>query len=123
MSNPLKGEVGFEVEKKRYVLCLDVNAICALEQELDITAAEFGKMLERPLTLSETRAIFWAGLREHHEALTLRDAGRIIQGLTPARRNELIYEGVSAAFPSAEPAKEGAAPARPRTRARKTKPG
>lgn len=65
---------------KTYLLRFTFNAVCELqtiEQELGVgRAGDEGPALN----LKHTRAMLWAGLREHHgkEVVTLEDAGNLI---------------------------------------------
>lgn len=107
MANRVKGEVGFEVDGEDYVLLLDFNALCDLEDDLpglmDGTAE-----IRSPKAI---RRVFHAGLQAHHEGLTEREAGVLIQGLGLERAGQLVKESFAASFPE----QGGKGPARPRS--------
>ena len=93
----LKGEVPFTVEleegEQEFVLLLDWNALCDLEDELPgIIKGDVD--LESPKAV---RLVFWAGLQARHE-IDKREAGTIITQLGPNRVAELITEAFAASF-------------------------
>lgn len=106
-ANRLKGEVQFEVEGHDlpYVLLLDFNALCDLEDDLpglmDGTAE-----IKSPKAI---RRVFHAGLAEHHPQLDVRSAGALVQAIGLERAAELIKDSFAASFPAPEAGK----PARP----------
>ena len=98
MANALKGEVAFSVESGDlagdYVLLLDFNALCDLEDDLpglmDGSAA-----IKTP---SAIRAVFHAGLQARHDGISLRDAGSIIQAIGIETAGELVSRSFEASF-------------------------
>lgn len=107
MTNPVRGEVGFKVGDTDYILVLDFNVLCDLED--DLPGIMDGKMeVKRP---SIIRRIFHAGLMKHHAGLSERDAGDLIQAVGIAEAGALVGEAFKVSFPEA--AVEGKA--RPRT--------
>ena len=118
MANPIKGEVPFAIpdgpHKGAYVLLLDFNALCSLEDVvpgLMDGSANLGKP-------SAIRAVFHAALSDRHSDVTLADAGRIIHTIGLEKAAELIGQASDASFgkseekdgarPPASPAKDGA---------------
>jgi len=89
MANPLKGEVGFEVEGEAYKLVLDFNALCELEGVLTPGDDRNGPRA--------TRATLWAALQRHHADLTLADVGDLIARLTLPKVRELIGQAYEVA--------------------------
>jgi len=118
MANPLKGEVGFEVEGQAYVLVLDFNALCTLEDALDLGIVEIVTQLQTEVRGGFLRALFWAGLQEHHSGLNEKAAGRLIGALGYDRALALVLEGFAAAFP---PKEDANAPADPRPKAKRNR--
>jgi hypothetical protein len=141
-----KGEVTFQVGKKQFTWVFSTNAICMLEEHLDLGLVAITEELQswlppatmvdgKPVAVEESpeqikarngrvrlglaRSVFWAGLQDHHPGHSLKMAGDLIGemgGLIPAMG--VIMQGLGAAFPDAEP--EGAA-AHPRKASRKKK--
>jgi hypothetical protein len=105
MANKVKGEVAFEVEGEGYVLLLDFNALCELEDELpgllDGTAE-----IKSPKAI---RAVFHAGLQARHPGVSLRRAGEIIHAVGLDTVADLVRQAFDASFP----AKGGEGQARP----------
>ena len=96
MTNRVKGEVAFEAEGQGYVLLLDFNALCELEDELpglmDGTAE-----IKSPKAI---RAVFHAGLQARHSGLGLLDAGAIIQSIGLEAAANLVRLSFEASFPA-----------------------
>lgn len=124
MSNSFQPEVKFEAAGKSYTLVFTENSFCSLE---DITGRgwpdlafemkawapptdENGKVIpEEPeaeaarvklFRLSLVRALLWAGLQEHHDKVTLKQAGRLIGSVGGmAQAMALICEAMAKSFP------------------------
>ena len=98
MTNRVKGEVAFEAEGQGYVLLLDFNALCELEDDLpglmDGTAE-----IKSPKAI---RTVFHAGLQARHPGIDLRDAGEIIQSIGLEAAANLVRLSFEASFPSAD---------------------
>lgn len=105
MANPQRGELALQVGEKSYTLRFSANALCALEDALDVSVVEFGDMLTDPkrVRLKTVRAVMWAGLQDHHPAITLKEAGDIIQELTMAKAMAAIGSAFELAFPTPDP--------------------
>lgn len=103
MANPIKGEVSFESGGKQWKLVYNYNAVCELEDMLGVGVNEINALLADPkkMKMSTVRAVFWAGLREHHAEIDIRGAGEMIPTLkVPAIL--LIAEGLELAKPDAK---------------------
>lgn len=104
MANPHKGEVSFEVEGKQYVLSFSANALCEMEDVLNLGVSEIASRFEQvdKLRIKTVRAVFWAGLTDKHPDLTIKGAGDLIGKLTLPKAIELIGEAFTLAFPAPE---------------------
>jgi hypothetical protein len=104
MANPFKGEVAFEVGEQSYKLCFSANAIIEMEDHFDKTVEEISNLLRDTdrLRMKNLRAVFWAGLTDHHPGITIKEAGVIITQVGFQRVVELIGLGFSRAFPEVE---------------------
>lgn len=114
MANPHRGEVGFEVDGKSWVLKLGTTAMCEIETLTGKTITEVGRLLADEQTASMTlmRAVFWGGLQDRHEGITIRDASVLMDAVGMERVGSLIGQAFEAAFPAtkADPeAKAGSA--------------
>ena len=98
MANSVNGEVAFSVEGKDYTFRLDLNALCEAEEHVP-GIMEGGVKVK---SFKTVRAIFWAGLQEHHPGLSLKEAGRIAQAYGVGEAGKLIGEGMKRSFPKAE---------------------
>ena len=112
---PANGVVTFQYEGATWRLCMDVNALCALEAEVGDRVELARLFANDPDDLPELRTIraaLWSGLQAHHEEVSLLDAGRMIQALGLPVLGGKIGQAIIADFPGAT--------ARPRKAARKT---
>lgn len=101
MSNSLRGQSTFTSAGRSFTFCLSVNAICALEDHFEKGIAAIGAMMADPANLrfGTMRAVFWAGLRDHHAELTLEDAGRVMSEMGIPEATDLIGKSFALAFP------------------------
>jgi hypothetical protein len=113
MANTQMGDVPFTVGDKAYTLRLDVNALAEMEEAMStddkvVTSFQVMARAEKG-QIAALRAVMWAGLRRHHPAITLRDAGDLIQQMGgPAGVEKTLKQATSAAMPEQEgPAKKG----------------
>lgn len=99
--NLLKGEVEFTAGGKRWVLCLNFNALCSLEQVLGIRDGDFGRALSGPTAI---RAAFFVGLKGRHPEITEEAVGDLLTELGMTKPSELVMEALKWAMPEAEEA-------------------
>lgn len=139
MANAQKGEVGFTAAGQQFKLVLDNNALCELEEQTGRGIADIGLEIQswappfgpdkKPLPetgeqrlarakrikMALLRSLLWAGLREHHDHMTLKDAGNLIKeigGVQPTM--DVVVQALALAFPDSTETKEEIA-ARPPT--------
>jgi len=128
--NPLKGEIGFEAGGQTYMLQFDFNALCLIEDRLDMGMDDILARFAPPGNdappraaapkLSFLRTLFWAGLQRHHAGSTLAQAGDLMGEVTPVVANGLILAALAKAFPDpaaavdAEEANATGGPRKPR---------
>lgn len=112
-ANPLRGQLGFEVEGERWTFAFTTNALCAVEEEFDLKdISELETVLSKSPSLRTIRKLFRIGLTDCHPQMTDHEAGEImtaVGGLEPSL--ELIMRAVEQAFPEA--ARKGSADPRP----------
>jgi hypothetical protein len=103
MANINKGEVEFTSGKKVYTLSFSTNAMCDLEDRLGKSIVEIGGLMSDTSNVRITlmRTIFWAGLRDHHEAMTEVEAGRLMDAVGLIEASQMIAKAFAAAFPEA----------------------
>jgi tail tube GTA-gp10-like protein len=104
MANAKKGEVEFTHDKKVYTLRYSINAMCELEDRMGQSVVAIGALMSDPgrVKISMMRTMFWAGLRDHHEAMTEADAGRLMDGIGLVEAGQMIAKAFEAAFPEAQ---------------------
>ena len=95
MTNKIKGEVALTHEGRNYTMRLDMNALADFEGATGKNALEV--LSSDKVGVQDMRALMHAGLQAHHEGLTLREAGEILQSNMGA-----LGEAVAAAFPEAK---------------------
>lgn len=112
MGNPVKGEVAFTVEGVEYILVFDINALCILEDRLNLPVMEIGQRFSDPSTLrlSFLREVFRAGLLTHHDEMSPEAAGALLMGVGLEGAATLIAKAFFAAF---DQGKKGGARQRP----------
>jgi tail tube GTA-gp10-like protein len=104
MANPIKGEVEFTVDKKVYTLCFSINAMCELEDKFGSSILAVANLMGDPakISMKTVRTMFWAGLKDHHEAMTEVEAGRLMSVLGMQQVMDLMAKGFTQAFPEAD---------------------
>jgi tail tube GTA-gp10-like protein len=124
MANPVKGEVEFALGKKVYTLKFSTNAMCELETALGGNVVELAHSMSDPAKMSirTIRTVFWAGLRDHHEAVSEHEAGRLMDDLGLVEASQLIAKAFSLAFPT-EAAPAGPLPGLPQGKSRNASTG
>jgi hypothetical protein len=93
-----EGEATFEADGQTWHVRLDFNAMADFEAETGKNAIAVLETMEGgDASALDIRALFWAGLREHHPDVTLHQAGRlVIAGM------EALQSVTSTALPSPE---------------------
>jgi hypothetical protein len=90
MANREKGEVSLDIGGASYTLCLDINAMCRLEDMFSTPAREvtFQDILMRVQrnSITHIRAVLWAAFLKHHPEFTLDEVADVVRlsgGLDP----------------------------------------
>lgn len=100
MSNVHKGEVTFEAGGKLQTLRLDTNALCNLEEELNIGVGEIGMLLDAG-RMTIVRACIRCGIVNGNgttASLTLPEAGAIIDEIGYKKALEIIGQTLERTF-------------------------
>lgn len=102
--NPHKGDVAFEAGERSYTLRFSTNAIVVMEDHFDMGVNKISALLSDAdnLRIGHVRAVFWAGLTDHHAGVKLQEVGPIIDAIGQARAVELIALAFTRAYPEAE---------------------
>lgn len=103
MANPNRGEVALKVGDLEYKLSFSINAICELEDALDMPVAKVAEALNDSanIRMSMIRTVVWAALRDRHEAVTIKEAGQIATDAGIPFVMEAIGKAFALAFPEA----------------------
>jgi len=113
MANPHRGAVALQAGKSAFTLSFSVNALCELEDALGLPVAKIAAGMNDPenVRLKTVRALVWAALRDHHEEISLKEAGEIINDAGIPACMEKIGQAFQLAFPDQpEAQEEGARP-------------
>jgi len=105
MPNPYRGEVPFTANGKEYILRLDVEALCCLEEQTKKGIISLLSELQDPqkITLTLARQMLWAGLQEKHSGISLKEAGDLIPALGGlAKLVNLFSDAMNARFTETE---------------------
>ena len=108
MANPLKGEVGFEVNGAAWTASFSVNALVTLEDALGVSVTQIGALMAESVSMKTLRTIFWAALLDHHK-VTEAEAGEVMTAFGIEAAAGLVGQAFSLAFPQ-EDAKATARP-------------
>lgn len=83
MANRERGEVSVDIDGTSYTLCLDLNAMCTLEEYFSTPDREvtFQDVLKKVNggNLRYMRAIFWAAFLKYQPDLKLEDVAALVQ--------------------------------------------
>jgi len=97
MANGFKGEIALTYEGQSYTMVLDFNALCDFEGETGKDAlATLEGMDAGKASVTDLRALMWAGLRQRHPEMTLQLAGSIF-----SENVDAIQRAVALAQPDA----------------------
>lgn len=102
MANPHRGAVTLQAGEEAYTLSFSINAICELEEALDMPVAQIAERLrdEANIRMSTVRLVIWASLLDHHK-VGLSDAGEIATAAGIGPCMEAVGRAFSLAFPEA----------------------
>ncbi|MFC0246791.1 GTA-gp10 family protein [Falsochrobactrum ovis] len=112
MANHYRGSVALQVGDQAYTLSFSVNALCELEDLLNLPVAKIAATMNdaEDVRISTVRALVWGALRDHHSEIDLKGAGDIASTAgIPA-----CMEAIGQAFRLAFPQEEAKGTARPR---------
>lgn len=101
MANKHKGHVAIEACGETFTLSFSINALCELEEKLDLPVAEIAKTLGAGVRLTFLRTVFWAGLQDHHPGLDEKKVGAILTDVGLTNLPPLLTEAFRWAFPDA----------------------
>ena len=103
MGNPHRGEASFEVDGTAYRVRYSWNAAAEYEEAAGkpLSDALFDIARER-LSARSLRAMLWAGLQEHHQDVTLKDAGRLIDKMGRKEAQRVMGVALRYFFPELE---------------------
>ena len=101
MANPNRGGVSVRVGDDEWTFSFSINALCELEDLLDKPVAQIVATLSDPdnMRISNVRAMVWAALLDHHEDITLVEAGDVATKVGTSVCLEKIGKAVDLAFP------------------------
>lgn len=89
MANALKGEVDFEFGDKTLVLCFSSNALVEVETVAGKDIIGVLREWQETPAIAPLRALLWGALRKSAPAMSLLDAGDLLDEIGPDRMLEL----------------------------------
>lgn len=107
VANPEDGEVLLEIKDaagnvtETFVLRMNTNAICRLEQALSDGIVQIERRLRINPSLQDLRALLFAGLLNRHPLVTLNDAGNLIDRIGMSAASVLLLKVFELGFPVA----------------------
>ncbi len=95
--------IPIELDGRTRHIRYDFNALCLLEETLDISVADLPKLLRGKVKFAALRALLYAGLAHEDDMLTLAGAGDMLESIRkrPAALGEVagaIRRAFEAAF-------------------------
>lgn len=114
MANKERGQVSIDIDGKAYKLVYSTNALCELEDALNRNVNSITTEVQDPskVRLKTLRAMFWAGLTEHHPDIDLKAAGNLMTIGGASAVMTKVGEAFRLAFPEADEV-NGRPPAKP----------
>lgn len=111
--NPMRGEAALVTDAGTYLLVLDVNAFCIVEQALDMPLRNITDNIEKNASsMSEIRALLWAALSRRHPG-TIAEAGDIMSSAGLKATRQALVDALLAAFGVAKEGGESVDPPKP----------
>lgn len=121
MANRHRGQASFEADGKTWLVSFSANALCELEDVLDMRVSEIAEAMGDPkgMRLKTARAVFWAGLQDNHPEVDVKAAGNLMTGRIPEAMG-VVGRAFALAFPEAtagadvdppKPGQDGTGPA------------
>jgi hypothetical protein len=102
MANPHRGQVDLKAGEATYRLSFSINALCEIEDATGKSVNELAAEMGGAPRLSLIRVLLWGALRDHHEEVTLKQAGEIAGEAGMAETGEAIGNAFALAFPDAK---------------------
>ena len=113
MANPNRGGVSVRAGDDEWTFSFSINALCELEEHLGKPVPQIVAALGDPasIRITDLRALVWAALLDHHDGISLADAGEVATKVGFA----VCLEKVGQAFELAFPVKSAKNPRRAKT--------
>jgi len=91
MANPIKGEVAFEHDGKKYLFVLGFLAMAQLERKTGKTVQEISQSLGGVKVLVD---VFQAGMLRHHGTMTEAELTDLMDSMGMDKINEVLGEAI-----------------------------
>ena len=103
MANKVRGQIPADFEGEKINLILSTNSICELEDAADLAIDVFIEKFQTGgnVRMKDLRLMFWALMLDERPDATIKDAGKLIDGLR-GDHDRIMSEAVLAAFPDAQ---------------------
>lgn len=95
-ANPQRGQVAFSADGKEYTLRFGTNELCVIEAATGKGVPQLVAELQATPYVTTMRAMVAGGVRP---AMSLEDAGELIDALGYDRVGELVGQALALAFP------------------------
>ena len=99
MANPIRGEVALEANGKSYTFTLGTYALAALQRRSGMSTAKFFNRPSIDWGMDDILGLIHCGLMRHHKNITEEEVADLIDAVGNEKINEIISEGIKAAFP------------------------
>jgi Phage tail tube protein, GTA-gp10 len=101
--NPVKGEVSFECEGKKYTLVLGTFALAALERRMQMSWPQIIKRAtDGQAGINDMLAMVYCGLLRHHRQITEEQVADLIDNMGMAEISDILGQAFKLMFPGGE---------------------
>jgi len=99
-----QGDVTLKAGGDTYTIRMSMNAICDIEEESGRSFSEVTDEMSAKTKVSVrlTRLLLWGGLQEHHEGMTIKGAGVVLEAAGLPDTISAVGKAIGAAFGSGD---------------------
>jgi len=105
--NLLKGEVSLKAGDKEYKLKFTTDALCELEERLDMAISEIIPLIGRNiLRIKQIQVMLYCACMCHHEEVDLSAASAIVNEVGYTEAGIIVVKAMAASLPDRAPAND-----------------
>ena len=102
MANPNRGGVSVRAGDDEWTFSFSINALCELEEHLGKPIPQIVEAMgdQSSVRITDLRALVWAALLDHHDNISLADAGEVATKVGFLVCLEKVGQAFELAFPA-----------------------